>query len=898
MAADHTMTDPHIRQTIDALGERGCSFLASGRLEEAVDTLTRAFRMHASEFGSGHPDGLMILMTIATTFGLQGKCGDVCEICDGIVGAADRLDTTIWGRATPASLQSMARVLKARSLSTAGRHAEADAEMAGVWRIIAQAPELPSHLELQALVTQVQCAFSRGDMPTTFGFARRALDVLRTAALEAPVKTSMLRELAQVLSVIDVDSADSAMAWEMAQTAASQLPDDNMLRLYVDLDTAVRKIRQSPVDSAEALRAIERRVIRTFGHGHSTHQIVQANLVDALMQIGQHDEAVSILREIHRQAQTTGRVESHIGRWVLRDLALGLVRQGHYVEASSLLEQWIRISDVHRVGAGDATKRSLQSAHLGVERAGIALAVCRIKLERDVAEVFEAIERTSARGVADIVSQQGASLPQLAINARESGQWTAEHTEEFLALAKCCEDADAELRLAEKANAASSLDTAWSRLLSAEALIRPMAAELVPIGRPPSLDEVRDALRPGEVLLQLADSTDSVLVLTSSDYTGPVPRSWVLIEHHEQSVADLRNSAKTIVRYACGTEPLEEARRAALHIVQTVFTADVQAEVNRANRLVVSLGASFRMLSLDMLGDLAGIESWAHKATTYVPSASTFAFLRRKAATRPSRSISLGAAGDVAYGPPKPGAERSDAGSGVLPLPRSASEIADVARMFRNPSPGLIALVTGPHATEPRIRDALRGKSFIHIATHGTRGPAYDRHGPSLLCAPSANSEHITLQAILTSWGGELRDAELVALSACWSDATPTVTSDALGLALGFLHAGARFVLASPLPVPDLPTWLLMRRFYELLLGAGGADAASLAARAPDVLVRAKLWLASLSAAELGRMLDETPLPDRFVEFQDAENAWFSSLRTDSPFAEPRHWAGFRLIGG
>jgi tetratricopeptide (TPR) repeat protein len=892
------MTNPHIDQEIDAFGKRGVSFLAANRLEEAADAFTRAFRMHENTYGSGHPGGLVILLSVAHATGLQGRLGDACELFDSIIRSAEHLGSTPWGDEAASSIRATAWSSKARMLNAAGKHADADHAATSAAIACAEGGSLWPGVELNVLVTQAQCAFSLGDPRRVVQFAAEALHALRGSTLDPPEMTSRAREIAQLLHKLDPRSRFAQEAWDIARAAAARLPEHDILRLYVEMDIAFRNLHESQAPSAAALEELERRVARAFGIGHPTHQSIQSLRADSLSHLGQHDEAVSLLRSIHRQAEKLGTLQSPVGRWVLRDLGLGLVRLKQYEEALSLLEQWIQLTEGHRTEAGDALMRSDQAASLGFGRAGIALAVCRHRMKQDVRAVFEAIERTSARGVADLVSQGGASLPHLAMNARRAGLWTAERTEQFLTLVKHCDDASTLLRAPAQARSAGSVERAQGRLFAAESLLRPMVAELVPIGVVPSLDEVRDTLRPGELFFQLADSLESVLAQTIPGRDGGTPQSHILIEHDERRVSALRRSVMTIVGYASGHECLEKARTAARDIVSVVFTPQVHDALVQSAHLIVCLGGALRPLSLDMLGKLTDNATLTTKTATYVPSASTLVFLRKKAVGRPARRPSLGAVGDVAYQAQAPGTNRSGQVETLPPLPRSANEIADIARSFSHAMPSDVASATDIDATESCIRRIVRGKSFIHIATHGVRGSAYDRQGPGLVCAPSDSGDQITLQSLITSWGGELQDTELVTLSACWSDSTSTASSDAFSLSLGFLHAGARYVLASPTPVPDLPTWLLMRRFYGLLLGEGGVDAASIAEKAPAILVQAKSWLANLSATEVGRLMDESPLPERYIEFQDAESEWFSALTTDRPFAEPRHWAGFRIIGG
>jgi CHAT domain-containing protein len=97
--------------------------------------------------------------------------------------------------------------------------------------------------------------------------------------------------------------------------------------------------------------------------------------------------------------------------------------------------------------------------------------------------------------------------------------------------------------------------------------------------------------------------------------------------------------------------------------------------------------------------------------------------------------------------------------------------------------------------------------------------------------------------------------ADLVVLSACQTALGREVRRDGLvSITRGFLHAGARRVLATLWPVDDRATTLLMREFYRALLVDGLTPALA--------LVRAK-----------------------------------RALSADRQFHAPFYWAGFVLHG-
>jgi CHAT domain-containing protein len=74
-----------------------------------------------------------------------------------------------------------------------------------------------------------------------------------------------------------------------------------------------------------------------------------------------------------------------------------------------------------------------------------------------------------------------------------------------------------------------------------------------------------------------------------------------------------------------------------------------------------------------------------------------------------------------------------------------------------------------------------------------------------------------------------------------------------------------------------LPTFLLMERFYQELIGGEEAAAA---------LHAAQVWLQSVTKEEVMERLDDLPGGEGEM------------LEDGRPFAAPRYWAAFILVGG
>jgi CHAT domain-containing protein len=179
----------------------------------------------------------------------------------------------------------------------------------------------------------------------------------------------------------------------------------------------------------------------------------------------------------------------------------------------------------------------------------------------------------------------------------------------------------------------------------------------------------------------------------------------------------------------------------------------------------------------------------------YAPSARALAASHETAEAASMRPTSLLAIVD----PPHNKATR---------LAFARTEVEDIRRYF--PTEDSQLLCAG-QATADKVSKAARGKSYLHFACHGLFDPMEPLRSALLL----AGRDHLTLRDILDNW--QIKGVRLVTLSACQTALTDyrRVPDEAVGLAAGFVRAGAPAVVSSLWAVDDLSTALLMGRFYR-----------------------------------------------------------------------------------
>ena len=196
-------------------------------------------------------------------------------------------------------------------------------------------------------------------------------------------------------------------------------------------------------------------------------------------------------------------------------------------------------------------------------------------------------------------------------------------------------------------------------------------------------------------------------------------------------------------------------------------------------------------------------------------------------------------------------------GAGDASIPRVEEEVRHVRSLFDDGR-----VLSGSEATRDRLFEAGRGADVLHVATHGVFRDD-DPHFSSLQLSDGWLS--------LYDLYGLRLDATLVCLSACQSGRSWVGSGDEIvGLARGFLHAGARNLLVSLWPVHDDSTMRLMTRFYgHLRAGVDATEALPAAMRelrderyhpyywAPFVLVGSGGRIAGPARLEIG---DTEPL--------------------------------------
>lgn len=631
-----------------------------------------------------------------------------------------------------------------------------------------------------------------GNLETARNRVRAARDVHRRlgSQLEILADELVLAELAQA----DGDADAAARHLEEATRIAATL---EARTVRVDLALTRARIADAAGDPGGALRALESVAEDLPAAGAEVEWEAHALAARAWAALGAPDSAVAAgLRAVEAVERVRGRFASGLLR-----TSYGSRREMPYLDLVRILLDEGRVEEAFEIADGVRGRALVE--HLATARANGSATV------RELAEEERKLLEEIDRLVRELDGRRE-DVPGVVADA--------EFEDDLLRLRQQLERTRSEY--------ATALVRAEER--------QPEVLSLL-AGRRPEGARVRQALRPGEALLEYLVTATSII-------------SFVV------DPAGVRSFEVPIQR-----EDLTTRVRIAREL-----TASREADPEAAGRALAGL---YRLLiePARSSGALDGVRTLIvvpHAELAYVP----FAALPGPGGRYLARDVALLHLPSAAALPAlrdgwPPTSRRPDAGAAVFaPFPRGLPATGAEARALRRVMPDAV-LREGDGATEARLRKALREARIVHAATHGilnSLNPMFSRLEVARVSEAGEDDGRFEVHEIV---GLPVR-ASLVFLSGCETGAGSRWTTtfgageDYTTLARAFLYAGAANVVATLWRVEDEGAAAFAEAFYRRLEASGPVEALAAAQRQmmDDPTYSARYYWAAYRVAGSGEM--------------------------------------------
>jgi CHAT domain-containing protein len=515
-----------------------------------------------------------------------------------------------------------------------------------------------------------------------------------------------------------------------------------------------------------------------------------------------------------RQVQDKYHLPQHLA--LLAEL---VAKRGRFREADELLEQ-----------AADATEAMLANVPSTFSKTALIATMSAIYVGhfvlaaeylRDKPRAFEILERARGRAAADII--------------RSHSLKPSNPDERTRALEKQISQIQTSLQftnLTNKNDREALLDQLWRVKEELNSIPEPRTRfqELTIHGRPVTLEDSRQVLRPDEVLLEF------VLSEPASYCIAVAKKSFDILP-----LAGRRKIEALVDGYLSDVRALRLSTDKARQLYSLLLRPALGSQA-QSKRLTIIPDGKLHLLPFDSLVDAKGRYVLETHTLSVAPSATVYHLLNTIQKIEQADLPFLGIGG-VPYGQDSGmlakqtsslGATRglSELDFSRLPfLPGSAEEIEAVARI----AGGHTVALTGARATKAAfLSQELSRFKILHFAVHALSDTTFpDRSSLVLWRDPKSNMDGLLQER-------DIRylklNADLVVLSACDIGAGRLQGQEGMvNLVRAFFYAGARTVVASLWETGDLATKALMTAFYEHLV-AGKEKAEALRLAKLDVL--------------------------------------------------------------
>lgn len=637
-----------------------------------------------------------------------------------------------------------------------------------------------------------------GDYAKTLEYGERALSVVKTSGIPGmfggagglyPPHSYPIELLPHMaIAAVQLGQTDRARAYldrlaavnvpYMGSALYRNLKETGLARIHMALGQHDRALVHLKEEHMKLARGIANALIGGGKDRDTMDTLIELPrglmMSRALIETGQRDEARKILDTLLANPRSADHGEVH---W------LALAERGRLAD---LERDTTRAIEVY-TRAVEVVERQRATIHTEASKIGfvgdkqkvyarlIALLVAAGRAE----EAFDYVERSKARALVDLLASRE--------NFAVGGGVDADKVKQVLAQLKT---ADSDARLQSEiamANAANGGASGQRMLAAARENIQGVAPELASLvtvmSVPPA--QLRALLAPDEALVEyyLDEQALYAFILTRDTLTV------------RTLAADGLTAAVQDMRRAVEDAQSQRWRASARQLHQRLIEP-LQPALAGRRLVIVPHGVLHYLPFAALLGadERALIDDHAFRLA---PSASVLKYIKPSVAgSRPDL---------LAFGNP-------DLGNAKFDLEFAESEVKALAGMVPE-----ARVLLRREASETAFRKAAPLFRRIHLASHGQFKAERPLDSGLFLARDGEHDGVLTVGELYTL----SLDADLVTLSACETGLGQiSHGDDVVGLARGFLYAGARSIVASLWSVDDQATSGLMQAFYRNLASA------------------------------------------------------------------------------
>lgn len=558
------------------------------------------------------------------------------------------------------------------------------------------------------------------------------------------------------------------------------------------------------------------------------------------------------------------------------------------------------INSLRRLTGGIENRLAMSYHHMLQDTVGAA-AWCHAIINEYPDSIVDIAEVGRNRVTLDTLSRNGLSLTDLAQQMFKEGAWDEARLQQFHKLNKLRIDLGERLSQACESNDQHSLQAALALSESLDTELSTLEQELIPSTEPCPIADCIHLLSKDEAILTYTWSLNFI-TLTFHTTNDSLPIAEPIAAANETH--DLSDRINALYQSIQAKDKNELLVAEASELIDLLVPRIVQYAMANIKKVIVIPDGPLHQLPLGSIAELSGRSHFTQKLWPETPSISALSYLRNqgskaKEAYPPNGHL-------LAIGNPSYSAAKStnsttlphDSSNNELPpLPRSGTEAIKIVQLAKDSGWQSRSLIAN-EATQSHMLAHFKDCQILHLATHAFPGSVEAPQDARILVSPETNHlGEIKLKEILESFGGALKHCELAVLSACHSGSGPKIADSQIALPLGFMHMGAKNIVASRWKVDDTATCLLMIKFYEILLRGNEQDSVAQPLDPVTALQKAKQWLKTSTLREVSKLLPDQLTPAETKMMSTHREKEQATGEDSHPYSHPVYWASFAVTG-